>query len=330
LWIRRHPLAAFLINGLAVYALIGIGYPSDFYQWTNVIALFAVSARVKSAPAVLTLILGWAGVVSYFIRFPYEGNWILAGAVMAIWTAAWFAGRAQYARVRELDLTRERDRTRADLVAQQARSALESQRGRIARDLHDIIGHAVNVMVVHAGAGQVKAPPDSETRAAFDVIARTGRTALADLDRLLDLLQGVPERSPLPGIAQLGDLCRGANSARLTVELTLEGADEQVPPSLGLTTYRIVQEALTNVIKHSGASTAVVAVSIGELLVVSVRDNGGVNSGGIIPGRGLQGIVERAGLHGGTVTYGPHSDGGFEVRSEFTIAEARLDTKEES
>ena len=157
-WIRRNPFAAFLTNGFAVYALIGLGYPSDFYQWTNLVALFAAAARVETRQAIAALALGWIGVILYFLRFPEEGGLILAGAVLAIWTAGWFAGRAQFARVREAEVIRERDISRAELAAQQARAQLEAERSRIARDLHDIIGHAVNVMVVHAGAGQVNAP----------------------------------------------------------------------------------------------------------------------------------------------------------------------------
>ena len=103
-WIRRHPLAAFLTNGLAVYTLIALGYPSDFYQWTNLVALFAMASRVETRQAIAALALGWVGVISYFLRFPEEGGLILGGAVVAIWTAGWFAGRAQFARVREAEV----------------------------------------------------------------------------------------------------------------------------------------------------------------------------------------------------------------------------------
>ena len=233
-WIRRQTFAAFLANGVAVYALIALGYPSDFYQWTNLVALFATASRVDSRRAMVSLALGWAGVIFYFLRFPDEGGLILGGAILAIWTAGWFAGRAQFARLREAEVIRERDLSRAELAAEHARAELEAERSRIARDLHDIIGHAVNVMVVHAGAGQVNADLGSEGRAAFDTIAATGRRALADLDRMLDVLQGVPERSPLPGLPQLPELCRTVEGAGVQVELDLEGDPDRVPSSLGL------------------------------------------------------------------------------------------------
>jgi signal transduction histidine kinase len=319
LWIRRHPFAAFLTNGFAIYALIALGYPSDFYQWTNLVALFAAAARVDSRRAVIALMLGWAGVVVYFLRFPQEGGLILGGAVVAIWTAGWFAGRAQFARVRETELIRERDLSRAELAAQQARAELDAERSGIARDLHDIIGHAVNVMVVHAGAGQVNAPAGSESRAVFDTIAATGRAALSDLDRMLDVLQGVPERSPLPGLLELDELCQTVQGPGLTVELALEGDPQRVPPSLGVATYRIVQEGLTNVIKHARASRASVRVRIADDLTIVVADDG--IGGDANPGRGLRGIGERAALHGGTVVHGPGKPRGFELRCRLPLVE---------
>jgi signal transduction histidine kinase len=316
-WIRRSPFAAFLTNGVAVYALIGLGYPSQFYQWTNLVALFAVAAREETRKAIAALALGWVGVILYFVRFPDEGGLILAGAVMAIWTAGWFAGRAQFARVREAEVIRERDTSRAELGAQQARAQLEAERGRIARDLHDIIGHAVNVMVVHAGAGLVKSEPASEGHAAFETIAATGRAALSDLDRMLDVLQGVPERSPLPGLFQLDDLCQASEGPGLRIELVMEGDAKRVPSSLGVATYRIIQEALTNVIKHARASQVSVNVRIANDLTITVSDDG--IGGDVEPGRGLRGIRERAALHGGVVEHGPGRPEGFEVRCQLPL-----------
>jgi signal transduction histidine kinase len=320
-WIRRNPFAAFLANGFAIYALIALGYPSDFYQWTNLVAVFAAASRVDARRAVIALALGWTGVVFYFLRFPQEGGLILGGAVLAIWAAGWFAGRAQFARIHETEVIRERDLTRAELAAQQALAELDAERSRIARDLHDIIGHAVNVMVVHAGAGQVSAQTNSESRAVFDTIAATGRAALADLDRMLDLLQGVPERSPLPGLFELGGLCQTVQSPGLQVELDIDGDPERVPPSLGVATYRIVQEGLTNVLKHASATRASVKVSIAHDLTIIVTDDG--VGGAARPGRGLRGIGERAALHGGTVEHGPGQPRGFELRCRLPLIEVK-------
>lgn len=317
-FLRRRPFAAYLVNGVAIYALIALGYPSDFYQWTNLIALFGAASRIDLRRAVVALVLGWTGVTFYFLRFPSEGSIVLAGAVIAIWSAAWFAGRAQYARVREIEVKRERDLTRADLIAQQARMELELERNRIARELHDIIGHAVNVMVVHAGAGRGAVDDDpAKARGALDTIAATGRAALADLDRMLDVLQGQPERSPLPGLDQLDDLCRAVDHPDLAVELSTIGETGRVSPSLGLAVYRIVQEALTNVIKHAGATRAVVTVAIDKEMTITVGDDG--RGASPAPGRGLRGIEDRAALHGGNVTYGRSESGGFLVRCRLPL-----------
>ena len=318
-WIRQRPFAAYVANGIAIYALIALGYPSDFYQWTNFVAVFVAASRLEAGRAIVVLFLGWSGIVFYFLRFPDEGGLILGGAVLAIWAAGWFAGRAQFARQHETEMIRERDLTRAELATQHALGELEAERSRIARDLHDIIGHAVNVMVVHAGAGQVIAEADSDSRAAFDTIATTGRAALADLDRMLDLLQGVPERSPLPGLDELAQLCQTVQSPGLQVELAVEGEPGRVPSSLGVASYRIVQEALTNVIKHASASRASVRITIGEELTITVADDG--IGGAARPGRGLQGIVERATLHGGTVVHGPRERGGFELYCRLPLIE---------
>jgi signal transduction histidine kinase len=311
-FVRASPFAAYLANGLAIYAMIALGYPSDIYQWTNFAALFGMATRTPLKQALIGLVLGLIGVSAYFVRFPNEGGLVLAGAVAAIWTAGWFAGRVQFARWRETNLQIERDLTRAELVAQQARMELDEQRNRLARELHDIVGHAVNVMVVHAGAGDglVTGDPD-RARAAFTTIADTGRTALADLDRMLEVLQGDRPREPLPGLDRLAELCRGFVDTGLKVELETSGDFGRVPPSVGLAGYRIVQEALTNVLKHAGASRALVVVEVGEALQVSVTDDG--TGGSVIPGRGLRGMTERVEVHGGALIFGPVTGGGFRV-----------------
>ena len=317
-FVRASPFAAYLANGIAIYALIALGYPSDIYQWTNFAALFGMATGTPLRQALIGLLVGLAGVSAYFVRFPSEGGLVLAGAVAAIWTAGWFAGRVQFARRREADLQIERDLSKAELVAQQARMELDEQRNRLARELHDIVGHAVNVMVVHAGAGDglINSDPD-RARAAFSTIADTGRTALADLDRMLEVLQGDRPREPLPGLDRLAELCRGFFDTGLKVELEISGDIRRVPQSVGLAGYRIVQEALTNVLKHAGASRALVMVEVDEALQVSVTDDGKGGSG--VPGRGLRGMAERVEVHGGALNFGPISGGGFRVQCRIPL-----------
>ncbi|MCI0679519.1 MAG: histidine kinase [Actinobacteria bacterium] len=317
-FLRTKPFAAYLMNGVAIVTLIALGHPSDFYQWTNLIAIFGASSRLELREASLVLAFGVAGVVFYFIRFPDEAPLTVAAAVLAIWIAAWFAGRAQFSRLREAEVTHDRDVTRAELAARQAGMELEEERSRVARELHDIIGHSVNVMVLHAGAGQGAVETDPATaRRSLETIAATGRKALADLDLMLDVLHGEAGNRPLPGIEQLDELCRSVAETGLSVDLSVTGDRSEVNPSLGVTVYRIVQEGLTNVIKHAEARQVSVEVAIGNEVSIALFDDGVGGDGH--PGRGLRGIEERAYLHGGTVTYGDGADGGFELRCRLPL-----------
>jgi len=329
-FLRQAPFAAYVANGLAIYALIALGFPSDFYQWTNLIAIFAVASRAEIGKALISLVFGASGIAYYFIRFPDEGFAGLVFAILAVFLASWFAGRLQLARTRESQAKRENEIARANLAAEQSRSELEAERSRIAQELHDIVGHAVNVMVVHAGAGQ-GLPADPKAQEIFRTIASTGRSALADLDRMLDVLQGKAQRGPVPGLAELSDLCDAVRATGLDVDLTVDDAVKDVAPSVGLTAYRIVQESLTNVIKHAQASSVRVEVvhdvrtgsseqpgaSQGphlaevDCLTVTVRDNG--SGGQPVAGRGLRSIAARAALHGGSARHGPIDGSGFQV-----------------
>ena len=164
---------------------------------------------------------------------------------------------------------------------------------------------------------------DPKAKDVFGTIATTGRDALADLDRMLDVLQGNAQRSPLPGLADLESLCTSVRSTGLDVDLSLPADAKAISPSVGLSIYRIVQEALTNVIKHARATSVSVVVGVddtGRAVSVSVRDNG--SGGQTVPGRGLGGIAARAALHGGSVHYGPAADRGFELAVRLTSGAA--------
>lgn len=328
-FLRAAPFAGYLANGLALYALTSLGFPSDYYQWTNLVAIIAVASRTALPKALVSLALSYSGIAYYFFRFPDEGPPALAGALLAMWAAAWFAGRGRRARSREATARQENEVARAELAAQQSRADLEAERSRIARELHDVVGHAVNVMVVHASAGQGISCADPKAREIFSTIATTGRGALADLDRMLDLLHGKAVRSPLPGLAELSELCSTVRSTGLDVALSIADEAKEAAPSVALTTYRIVQEALTNVMKHADATSVRVEVSAepggdekpGQISI-SVRDNG--TGGQPVPGRGLGSIAARAALHGGSARYGPADDAGFEVSARLPASAATV------
>jgi signal transduction histidine kinase len=323
---RQRPALSFLVNALAVIGVIVVGYPSDVYQYTNLIALFSLAANATGWPRWAGLPLGVAGVLTYFARFPSEGGPALAAFIVAMWVVAWLAGRMYGARIEEARLRIERDLSQQLAEANEDRLVLEEERNRIARELHDIIGHTVNVMVVHADAGRREIDRDSVVAArAFDTIARTGRDALAELDRVLAvLLRDETEQTQLhtPAIDDLDRLATTFSTTGLPVDMSITGDRHDVPTSVGIAIYRIVQEALTNTLKHAAATRASVAVAVAtEEVEVTVRDDGR-HHGEIRPGRGLLGMRERVALHEGRLEFGPDDHGGFTVN-----AHMRWDTR---
>jgi signal transduction histidine kinase len=320
-WHRTRPVAAFWVNSAAVVAVTTAGYSSDVYQWTNLIVTYSIAAygTNRQAWAALPVLVG--GVVFYFVRFPDEGSPTLAATVVAMWVVAWLIGRVYGARLEQVQLRAERDLARRLAEANEERLALEEERSRIAHELHDIIGHTVNVMVVHAGAGRQALGHDSGiARQAFETIERTGRSALSELDRVLAILrrdQAGRELAPAPGIGDLAELARTMTDTGLNIELQVTGDPGEVPASVGLAAYRIVQEALTNALKHSGATSAGVLVEVtGRRVQLQVADDGGGDPSALQPGRGILGMNERAAMHGGRVELGRDGQGRFVVTAE--------------
>jgi signal transduction histidine kinase len=221
------------------------------------------------------------------------------------------------------------------LAAEQERQtarAIEDERARIARELHDVVAHGLSVIVVQSGAERrsLHGPrPDVDVEsidAALGSIERAGREALVDLRRLLGLLRRTEEPlslAPQPGLAQLDELVATARDAGLRVEVDVSGDRSPLPPGLDLTAYRIVQEALTNVLKHADARCVRVAVAFQRnQLDLEVSDDGAatgtstVTEGG---GHGLIGMRERATIFGGTITAGTSSAGGWAVRARLPV-----------
>jgi signal transduction histidine kinase len=228
-----------------------------------------------------------------------------------------YRGLTAELRERTIELEHERE--------ERARLAVLEERSRMARELHDVIAHSVSVIVVQAAAERRALPPGAEsTGAALDQIERTGREALVELRRLLGVLRrsddGAPARAPQPGLAVLDELVAQVRDAGLAVEVRVEGSPAELPAGVDLSAYRIVQEALTNTLKHADAHRAEVVLRFGAgELELDVRDDGrGVNGGPAIPGggHGLAGMRERAQLYGGELAAGRRLDSpGFEVRA---------------
>ena len=204
---------------------------------------------------------------------------------------------------------------------ERAREAVAAERARIARELHDLVAHSMGVIVIQSQAAQrvLRADP-AKAEHALTSIEVTGRQGLAEMRRLLDVLIGADDKAPLtpqPALRHLDTLLEQVRSAGLPVDVSVEGTERPLPPGLDLSAYRIVQEALTNTLRHSGAGRARVRVSYHSAGVdVEVADDGTTRaSGDGTGGRGLIGMRERVALYGGTLHAGPRSEGGYLVRA---------------
>jgi signal transduction histidine kinase len=209
--------------------------------------------------------------------------------------------------------------------------AIEAERARIAGELHDVVTHNVSVMVVQAGAARMAlaSSPDEATEALHSVEA-SGRTAIAELRNLLGVLSPPGTEGalrPQPGLGELDELIGRLAAAGLSVDLRVQGTPRPLPPGADLAAYRVVQEALTNVLRHAGRAATSVMVHWGEKLVITVSNSGGpavrvASAGGTTaeqPGRGLLGLRERLLLYGGELDAGPRPGGGWQVRAVMPV-----------
>jgi signal transduction histidine kinase len=207
----------------------------------------------------------------------------------------------------------------------EARRAAAEEQARIARELHDVVAHALSVIVVQAGAADDAF--DRDPHAAHESIRAVddaARSALADLRRVLGILQQEePQYEPQAGLDRLDSLVESVRATGLAVSLEVEGAQRPLPPSVEMSAYRIVQEALTNSLKHAQAAHVRIRIRYGDALEVDIRDDGrGAANGAAAPGRGLIGMQERVALLGGTITTGGDPAGGYRVRANIPIEAA--------
>ncbi|GAA0269399.1 histidine kinase [Actinomadura nitritigenes] len=231
---------------------------------------------------------------------------------------------------RSAQLEREREALEREREAEAGRAAAE-ERARIARDMHDVLAHAVSIMVVQAEAGPVVVRPDpDQAERVFDAIAEAGRDAMAQLRRMLGVLKEDQDhgvRAPQPTIGALPGLVEHVDRTQVRVRLAVEGVSRDLPPDADLAVYRIVQEALTNTVKHANARAAEVRLRwTDHELEITVTDDGrghdGTNPGWRRGGDGLIGIRERAAACGGTAEAGPLPGGGFRVLARLPYAAA--------
>ncbi|MFE5712253.1 sensor histidine kinase [Streptomyces sp. NPDC056501] len=305
-WRRRAPLAVLLamLAASALYklALEGPGQPLPYTGLVSVYTIAVLSPPWKRLATAAVMVV--AVPISVWLNTQSARELTFS---LFVFGAAYVFGRLQDARQREHRIEAER--------------AAARERARIAREMHDILSHAVSLMVVQAEAGPVavRAAPE-RAEAAFEAISATGRDAMVQLRQMLGVLRegsesGSAPREPQPDLSGIPELVERVRASGLTVTYATEGGVRALPPATGASAYRIVQEALTNVVKHARARTAEVRLAHEEgVLRVTVTDDGRgpqVGAGG----HGLVGIRERAAAHGGTAALGPGPGGrGFEVR----------------
>jgi len=333
---RRFPgtvLALVVASGLAGAAL---GLPPFFEGPAMLVAVYSVAAYGRRWVSLAGLAVAELGLAALQLT-PFEFAEIEGLApvgFMGILAAAWLLGhfahnyRAYAAGLEER--TAELERAREEL----ARRAVVEERLRLARELHDVVAHAMSVIAVQSGVGaHVADRRPGEVGKALAAIEVTSRGALTELRRLLGVLRqdGDPQASlaPVPGLANLDVLLAEVAEAGLAVRLRVEGAPAPLPAGVDLSAYRIVQEALTNVVKHAGPAHAQVTIRYRdhEVAVEVIDDGRGVaavaGDGGKGTGHGLLGMAERVAAFGGDLEVGPRPGGGFRVAARLPLAADR-------
>jgi signal transduction histidine kinase len=312
---RRWPLAVFTTTALATvgYAFVSEG---PAIQAALVVAAYTVAAHLpRREVASFAIPLGMVAAISLQLDEDIHTNWVelLVGATFSVLLPI-LIGRIAFNR--RARIAREQELAAADAVA--------AERTRIARELHDVVAHAIGVMVVQAGAA--RSVVDRDPAAAKEAIGRveeTGRVGLAEMRRLIGVLTEDGSKAalaPQPGLGYLEELVATMRAAGLPVEVVRAGNTRPLPAGVDLTAYRVIQEALTNVLKHAGRAHAVVSIRYdGNELDLEIADDGLGDVSSTGTGHGLVGMRERVGIFGGRIETGPRPGGGFAVRATIPI-----------
>ena len=324
---RRFPFGAPAAVGVAAALISFVDKTVVPYDGVTFLvgcaALFLVGSLRDRAQAVAGFAVaeGVLAVVVHNSPRSFGGNFVVASIIFAIvWTIAFGVGRKSV----EADEARERAIRAEHEREERARVAVAEERARIARELHDVVGHSVSVMTVQAsGVRRLLRPEQEREREALLVVERTGREALAEMRRMVGVLrrpEEAPALAPQPSLDHLSRLVEQAREAGLPVELRIEGEAIQLPAGVDLTAYRLVQEGLTNVVKHAQATRAEVLVNYGDgYLEVTVNDDGQGVGNGDGGGHGLVGMRERVSVYGGELDAGPQTGGGYRLRAKLPL-----------
>jgi signal transduction histidine kinase len=310
---RQRPLAVVLavVAAAGLQELLTESTEGGSTLMALLVASYSVGAYAERAGAAV----GLAAVLALIV--PYSADVADFAFGVVVLGGAWLAGRM----VRREKLLAD---ALARVQAERERAAVAEERARIARELHDVVAHSVSTIVVQAEAGEALLDREPErAREAFDSIRGAGRQALVELRRMLGLLRRDEEELalvPQPSLEHLDALVEHVRGVGLPVRVEVEGQPRRLPPGVDLSAYRIVQEALTNALKHGGRARAVVRVRYGAHdLQLEVLDDGPGASNGAVGGHGLAGMRERVRLYGGEIETGRRPEGGYAVRARLPV-----------
>ena len=326
------PLAALTVSVASISLQMTLGYEGVAAgTFAALIILYSAASLTDMRRGLLAGLIIAIGIAIYFTADRGDPSPTQAVTTAATYAAIWGLGVYSRSRREYTNVVEERASLLEREREVQAREAVADERARIARELHDMVGHALNLIVIQSGGAQrvFTSKPDVAMESLAS-IESTGRQALTDMERMLGMLRAAdtPDGAlnPQPGLADVHGLAARVSEAGLPVEVTVEGAPVPLPASVDLSAYRIIQEALTNALKHAGPARAGVIIRYGtDSVALEVVDDGrGVpdeaeHSGG----RGLIGMNERVGLFGGELEAGPRPEGGFLVRARLPLVDVR-------
>jgi signal transduction histidine kinase len=325
---RRFPFYAPLAVGaaLALSSFVdGRLVPNGLITVLFGIAAFVLLGMLRDrnqALAGLAFGIGVVAIVAHNDPKGGVGNFVFVSIVFSI---AWAIGRLVSRQFHQAEEARERAEQAEREREERARLAVSDERARIARELHDVVGHSVSVMTVQASAARrLLRPQQEKEREALLVVEKTGREAMAEMRRMVGVLrrpEEAPALAPQPSLEQIEKLVEHTREAGLPVELKIEGEPVELPAGIDLTAYRLVQEGLTNAMKHAQAQRAEVVIRYGDDDVeVSVTDDGLGGGDGDGGGHGLVGMRERVSVYGGELEAGPRAGGGFRLRARLPFS----------
>jgi signal transduction histidine kinase len=322
IWRRTRPIVAGLVM-IAAWLTLNTAFPGDLEPLQVpligiIFTAYAMGAHTQGRSAVaapLVLAAGMTAVVTTFDESVFT-DYVFPTAFVLV---AWLAGRGLRTRTRLTEELHEAAVRAQEAHEEEIARAAADERRRIAREMHDVVAHSVSVMVVQAGGARriLERDPRRAVEAAAH-IEDVGRAALAEMRRLLGVLHHGEDdagRAPQPTLRELGRLVERSRAAGLPVTLEVQGTPQPLPPGKDLAAYRVIQEALTNAIKHAGAAPTSVTVRWQpSVLVLEIVDRGGAGMNGSNgSGHGLVGMEERVRLYDGTLRTGRVAGGGFEV-----------------